>query len=133
MKKMKTTNKQKVEATGNLDQMESFGDSAQIWDSIFQKYKSLFINGTGRGKDILFDLKEDANGSHIPIIIGCSFHRKEDPINGPDSTGERYLIINFKIEKGTHLQVLNQGEGEELARQIADNWVKNIFPLIIGS
>jgi len=130
---MKTTNKQKVEATGNLDQMESFGDSAQIWDSIFQKYKSLFINGTGRGKEILFDLKEDANGSHVPIILICSFHRKEDPINGADSTGERYLVIRVKKENETMLHILNQGEGEELARQIANNWVKNIFPLIIGS
>jgi len=130
---MKTTNKQKNEVTDNLDQMESFGDKSRIWDLIFQKYKYIFINGTGRNKEILFDLQEDANGSHIPIILICSFSRKENPINGFDSNGERYLVIQFKHEKGTDLRFLNQGDAEKLARQIANNWVSNIFPLIIGS
>lgn len=130
---MKTTNGLKIEVIGNLDQMESFGDKARIWDLIFQKYKYIFINGTGRNKEILFDLKEDANGSHIPIILICSFSRKENLINGFDSNGERYLVIKLKHEKGTDLRFLNQGDAEKLARQIANNWVSNIFPLIIGS
>ncbi len=132
---MKTTNGLKIEVIGNLDQMESFGDKARIWDLIFQKYKYIFINGTGRNKEILFDLKEDANGSHIPIILICSYSRKENLINGADSNGERYLAIQFRDENGDcpRLCILNQGEAEELARQIANNWVGNIFPLIIGS
>jgi len=132
---MKTTNKQKVEVIGNLDQMESFGDRTRIRDLIFQQYKHILINGTDRGKEILVDLKMDANGSHIPIFLKFTYLLKENPINGADSNGERNLVIQFRDENGycPRVSILNQGDAEELASQIANNWIRNIFPLIIGS
>jgi len=127
---MKTANKQKAEVTSNLDQMECYGDIDRIRDLIFQQYKHILINEAGGGKEILFDLKMDADGSHIPIILSFRRSSQENPING-----ERSLAIQVRDEKGYRpfLQMLNQGEVEELAGNIANNWVKNIFPLIIGS